>query len=228
MSRQARVVAEAVPHHATQRGNNRQDIFFTDEDRLFYLETVRQKSEQFGLSILGDCLMTNHVHVVAVPRRADSLAKALGQTHWRYAMRFNRLHRRSGHLWQNRFYSCPLGPSRLATALAYVDLNPVRARLVECAEDYPWSSARSHITGSDEHSAVDDWAWSECGLQDDWRAILASGSAEADDIALRVATYSGIPFGQAVFIDGLEGAFGRRLRPGQPGPKPKALAAREG
>lgn len=100
MSRQARVVAEAVPHHATQRGNNRQDIFLTDDDRLFYLQTLRQKSEQFGLTILGYCLMTNHVHVVAVPRRADSLAKALGQTHWRYAMRFNRDRRRSGHLWQ--------------------------------------------------------------------------------------------------------------------------------
>ena len=73
MSRQARVVAEAVQHHATQRGNNRQDI---------YIQTLREKSEQFGLTILGYCLMTNHVHVVAIPRRADSLAKALGQTHW--------------------------------------------------------------------------------------------------------------------------------------------------
>jgi putative transposase len=130
MSRQARVVVEGVPHHVTQRGNNRQDIFLADEDRHFYLKTLREKSEQFGLTITGYCLMTNRIHLIAVPRHPDSLAKALGQTHWRYAMRFNRLHRRSGHLWQNRFYSCPLGPSHLATALAYVDLNPVRARLV--------------------------------------------------------------------------------------------------
>jgi len=81
MSRQARVVAEAVPRHATQRGNNRQDILLCDDDRRFYLQTLREKSQLFDLTILGYCLMTNHVHVVAVPRRADSLAKALGQTH---------------------------------------------------------------------------------------------------------------------------------------------------
>ena len=81
MSRQARGVAEGVPHHATQRGNNRQDIFLVDDDRRFYIQTLKQKGERFGLTILGYCLMTNHVHVIAVPRRPDSLAKALGQTH---------------------------------------------------------------------------------------------------------------------------------------------------
>ena len=83
MSRQAGVVAEGVPHHATQRGNNHQDIFLTDDDRRFSIQMLREKSVQFGLTILGYCLMTNHVHVVAVPRRPNSLAKALGQTHWR-------------------------------------------------------------------------------------------------------------------------------------------------
>jgi putative transposase len=79
--------------------------------------------------------MTNHIHVIAIPRHPDSLDKALGQTHWRYAIRFNRLHRPSGHLWQNRFYSCPLGSAHLATALAYVDLNPMRAGLATNATD---------------------------------------------------------------------------------------------
>ena len=153
MSRQARVVAEAVPHHVTQRGNNRQDIFLTDDDRRFYIDLLREKCEQFGVSLLGYCLMTNHVHFVAVPRRADSLAKTLGQTHWRYAMRFNRRYRRSGHLWQNRFYSCPLGPSHLLAALAYVDVNPVRAGLVGDAAQYPWSSARARTWRAAIHFA---------------------------------------------------------------------------
>jgi hypothetical protein len=78
MSRQARVVAEAVPHHVTQRGNNRQDIFLTDDDRRFYIDLLREKSAQFGVTLLGYCLMTNHVHLVAVPSHANSLAKALG------------------------------------------------------------------------------------------------------------------------------------------------------
>ena len=157
MSRQARVVAEGVPHHATQRGNNRQDIFLTDDDRRFYIQTLREKSEQFGLTVLGYCLMTNHVHVVAVPRRPDSLAKALGQTHWRYAMRANRRYRRSAHLWQNRFYSCPLGPSQLAAALSYLDLNPLRAGIVGDPAEYPWSSCRSHLAGRDDLGLLDDW-----------------------------------------------------------------------
>ena len=90
MSRHTRVVAEGVPHHITQRGNNRQDVFLLDEDRRFYIETLRAKSEQHGLTILGYCLMSNHVHLVALPTHAVSLARAGGQAHWRYSMRFNK------------------------------------------------------------------------------------------------------------------------------------------
>ena len=80
MSRQARVVAEGVPHHVTQRGNNRQNIFLTADDRRFYIDLLRDRSAQFGVSILGYCLMTSHIHLIAIPRCPDSLAKALGQT----------------------------------------------------------------------------------------------------------------------------------------------------
>jgi putative transposase len=212
MSRQARVVAEAVPHHVTQRGNNRQDIFLTDDDRRFYLAILREKSQLFGLSILGFCLMTNHVHVIGIPRRSHSLAKALGQAHWRYAMYYNRRYRRSGHLWQNRFYSSPLGPSRLVTALAYVDLNPLRAGLVGDPAEYPWSSARGHLSGADLHRLLDEWEWSESGLRAGWGETLRAGtSAEADD-ALRHATYNGLALGDDSFVAGLEQSSGRRLR----------------
>ena len=100
MAREARVVAEGVPHHITQRGNNRQDVFLLDEDRRFYIEALRAKSQQHGLTVLGYCLMTNHVHLVAIPQRATSLARAVGQAHWRYTIRFNRRYQRSGHLWR--------------------------------------------------------------------------------------------------------------------------------
>ena len=147
MARMARVVAAGVPHHITQRGNNRQDIFLLDDDRRFYLDTLRERSQRYGVTLLGYCLMTNHVHLVAIPERPDSLARALGQSHSRYAQRFNRRYGRSGHLWQNRFYSCPLGRTHLVRALLYGDLNPVRAGLVGRAEEYPWSSARAHLDG---------------------------------------------------------------------------------
>lgn len=220
MSRQARVVAEAVPHHVTQRGNNRQDIFLTDDDRRFYIDLLREKCEQFGVSLLGYCLMTNHVHFVAVPRRADSLAKTLGQTHWRYAMRFNRRYRRSGHLWQNRFYSCPLGPSHLLASLAYVDVNPVRAGLVGDAAQYPWSSARAHLEGSDPLRLLDDWEWIECGLQADWAATLRTGPSDEQTAVLRAATANGLAAGDEDFIAKLERSSGRSLRSRKHGPAP--------
>ena len=91
MPRAARVVAVGAPHHITQRGNNRQDVFWVDEDRRFYVEALREDSRRYGLCILGYCLMKNHVHLVVVPERGNTLARAMQRTHSRYAQRFNRL-----------------------------------------------------------------------------------------------------------------------------------------
>ena len=107
MPRNARVVIPDCPHHVTQRGNNRQDVFFTDGDREVYLGMPAEQCERFGLSVEGYCLMTNHVHLAATPRRADSPANAVGRTNLYYTRHVNALHGRSGHLWQDRFFSCP-------------------------------------------------------------------------------------------------------------------------
>ena len=98
MAREARVVAEGVPHHITQRGNNRQNVFLLDEDRRYYIETLRATSRQHGLTILGYCLMTNHVHLIAIPKRENSMAKAIGRAHWNYTMRFNKNNGAAGTL----------------------------------------------------------------------------------------------------------------------------------
>lgn len=177
MPRQARVVAVGVRHHVTQRGNNRQDIFLLDDDRRFYVETLGRWSQRCGLTLLGYCLMTNHVHLVAVPQRPDSLAQALGNTHQLHAQRFNRRYGRSGHAWQNRFFSCPLGPDRTAVALAYCDLNPVRTGLVGRAENWPWSSARAHLEQRDDSGLLDMKACRRaCDLQQ-WRGVLETGGS---------------------------------------------------
>ena len=225
MARKARLVAPGIPHHVTQRGNNRQNVFLSDDDRRFYLDTLRGKCAVHGVSLLGYCLLSNHVHLIAVPQRPDSLAQALGRTHGVYAQRFNRLHRTSGHLWQNRFFSCALGPSHLLSALAYVDLNPVRARLAERAEDYVWSSARAHIDGLDSDPLLDSWLWSELGLASEPYDLAAHNDHDGIGAELRHATQSGLPLGDAAFIDKMERRFTRTLRRQPPGPKPKALAA---
>jgi putative transposase len=224
MARMARVVAVGVPHHVTQRGNNRQDVFLQDEDRRFYLETLRKQCELHGLAVLGYCLMTNHVHLVAIPRQAHSLARGLGKTHPFHAQRFNRRYGRVGHLWQNRFFSCPLGRSHREAALAYVDLNPVRAGLVGSAGGYPWSSAAAHLNGIDPTGVIDREAWNQSGRRCDWGEFLSRAEAVDGASLLRRATLLGTPLGEAEFVARLEQGSGRRLRPRPPGPTVRARA----
>ena len=96
MPRVARIVIPGLPHHICKRGNNQQDVFFVEDDRRVYLDLLRGQSERYGLSVLGYCLMTNHVHVVATPARDESLAKAVGRTHFLYTQYVNRMHGRAG------------------------------------------------------------------------------------------------------------------------------------
>jgi putative transposase len=104
--------------------------------------------------------MTNHVHLIAVPEREGSLARTMGSTHSEYALAFNHAHGRSGHVWQNRFFSCPLGESHVLSALRYVELNPVRAGLASEPAGWPWSSARAH-TVERARDPVLDCRWVE-------------------------------------------------------------------
>ncbi len=134
MARFARVIAVEVAHHATQRGNARQSILNCDSDREVYLRLLREDIEKHRASLIGYCLMSNHVHLVMVPHQADALAATLKHTQGRYAAYWNAKHGSSGHVWQGRYYSCPLDRQHLWEALRYTELNPVRAGLVAEAE----------------------------------------------------------------------------------------------
>jgi len=118
MPRRPRFVLPGVPHHVTQRGNNRQPVFFSDEDRIRYLHLLREYSRRYESRILGWCLMTNHVHLIVIPGTPESLALTLRQTHSNYSIELNRDQGWVGHLWQNRFFSCPLDPPHLLAALS--------------------------------------------------------------------------------------------------------------
>jgi putative transposase len=117
MPRQARVVAAGVPHPITHRGNNRQDVFLSDENRRRYPVLLRDQLEPCAIELLGWCWMTNHVHLAAIPKRPDSLAKLILRVHSRYAQAFHRRYQRTGHLWHSRFFSCTLGARHLQIAL---------------------------------------------------------------------------------------------------------------
>ncbi len=225
MPRAARVVIPGCPHHVIQRGNNRRDVFFTDDDRRYYLELLAEQSERFGLQVEAYCLMSNHVHLVVTPRRKDSLAKAVGRTNLYYTRYINRLHDRRGHLWQDRFFSAPLGDEYFWTALIYVERNPVRAKLVRKPWRWRWSSAAAHVGGKDRSGLLDLQAWSTLlppGV--DWRGSISQPQDEAIVNRLRTWSNRGCPLGSDSFISKLEARLNRRLRPaprGRPRKKSK-------
>ena len=144
MPRLSRTVFAGVPHHVTQRGNRRETVFFTDEDRYAYLDALREYCRKHRVEVLAYCLMSNHIHLIAVPERDDGLERVLRPLHMRHAQRVNRNRGWKGHLWQGRFFSSPLDEQYLWAAIRYVERNPVRAKMVRKAENYAWSSAAGH------------------------------------------------------------------------------------
>ena len=144
MPRLTRIVHAGVSHHITQRGNRREKAFFTDDDRRAYLDWLKEYAEKYEVDILAYCLMTNHIHLVAVPKTEAGLQRMLKPPPMRYAQRINRTRSWKGHLWQGRFSSSALDEAYLWAVVRYVERNPVRARIVRKAENYPWSSAAAH------------------------------------------------------------------------------------
>lgn len=195
----------------TQRGNNRADVFFVDDDRRVYLDLLRKGAERYGLVVEAYCLMTNHVHVVAVPAREDSLSRAMALASLLYTQYINEMHGRSGRLWQNRFFSCPLDDVHRGAALCYVEANPVRAGIVKHAKDYEWSSAACHCGGADDSGLLDVAAWGREFPGDSWEQVLSERADDTCD-ALRLHTRTGRPLGSDSFVSKIEIALGRRVR----------------
>jgi putative transposase len=212
-----------VWHHVTQRGNRRQAVFFDDADRELYLQLLRRHCVQHEVAIAGYCLMTNHVHVLAVPSREAGLARALGKAHTDYARWLNLRRGDTGHFWQNRYFSCPLDEDHQWEALRYVELNPVRAGMVVAAVEWPWSSAAAHVRGRDTSGLLDMRQWQGRWSAETWGEALDQGVTDAALLErIREATRTGRPAGSESFIRDAERSSGRRLRPCQRGPKPRS------
>ncbi|MGQ9919051.1 MAG: transposase [Bryobacteraceae bacterium] len=213
MPRSPRCLAPGLPYHITQRGTNGEPIFLKERDRKVYLRLLASSKNEAGVRILSWCLMSNHVHLVAVPEAENSLAVLLHRLHGRYAQMFNKRHNRTGHLFQGRFFSCPLDSSLLWRAVAYVERNPVRAGMVERAEQYPWSSAAVHLgLERDRLELLDLDFWLSSGGAERWRELLISSEDPAQLRLLRRCTSAGRPFGSGSFLQAMEERFGRRWR----------------
>lgn len=210
MPRGARLVVPGLPHHVTQRGNRGQQTFFSDEDYRLYLKLLRFWCRQAGTAVWAWCLMPDHVHLILVPAHADGLRAALGETHRRYTWAVNRREGWRGHLWQSRFASCPMDEAHLRTCVRYVELNPVRAGLVARPEQWPWSSARTHLGLADDR--LTDVAPMRTRVPD-WRGLLDAGLDEGERERIRAGERSGYPLGSAAFRQELAAALGRPVAP---------------
>jgi putative transposase len=218
-------VIPGIAHHVTQRGNRRGDIFHDAEDRHLYFELLREYSLRHRLRIWAYNLMTNHTHLIAVPESSSALSDALRDTHGAYATLFNRKYGFSGHLWQARFYSCVLDDEHLEHAVRYVECNPVRAGMVDRAEDYPFSSAGPHVCGVEDRYV--DSGLPLVGVIQDWSAWLAGEPDENAVCVIREATATGRACGSEEFVRGVEEYSGRCLRPQKRGRKPRPITSEE-
>ncbi len=209
MPRIARIVVPGYPHHITQRGNYKQDAFVESADYIRYLKCLEKYSREYGLSILAYCLILNHVHFAAIPENEHSLSKTFSVCHTLYSQYFNKKNEKTGHLWQGRFYSCVLDEKHLYATIRYIENNPVRAKLVEKAEDWEWSSARAHLNKGksilslariDKFMDMHDWK----GYLQDEDEIMSG--------VIKANTLSGKPVGNSVFISKLEQIIGKQIK----------------
>jgi len=215
MARIARVIAAGYPHHITQRGNRRQQTFFSDEDYGVYLELLSEWTFKHNVEVWAYCLMPNHVHLIAVPEAPDGLARAIGEAHRRYTRHINFREGWRGHLWQERFSSFPMDEYYLLAAVRYVEMNPVAAGLVEVPEAYRWSSAKAHMLGKDDQLVKVSPLLEMVG---NWRDYLRF-SDESEIKSMHLHEKTGRPLGGGTFIKALENQLERLLSPQKPGPK---------
>jgi len=182
-------------------------IFSSDDDRTAYLRLLAQQGRRYELSFLAWCLMTNHVHLIAVPRESESLARGIGEAHRRYTRMVNFREDIRGYLFQGRFFSCPLDERRLFAAARYVLRNPVRAGVVEKPEGYRWSSVRWHLELIPHDPLVKDpGPLSEIDAR---QSFLADDPEDID--RLHEHTRTGRPYGDEIFVAVAPHTTGRLL-----------------
>jgi len=219
MARIARAVVPEIPHHITQRGNRRQPTFFSSSDYQTYVDLMHAWCEHHGVAVWAYSLMPNHVHLVAVPRDQESLARAIGEAHRRYTRLVNEREGWRGHLWQGRFASYVMDERYLLACTRYVEMNPVRGGLVTTPTDWPWSSAHAHATRCNDTLVTVEPLLDMIG--DSWADFLAAETPPDEAGILRKHERSGRPLGSPAFIASIEGRLQRVLQPKKTGRKPR-------
>lgn len=212
MPRIARVVAIKYPHHITQRGNYRQNIFINDADREKYLSFVNEESKRYGLTIVAYCLMSNHVHFIGIPESENSMSNVFKYVNMKYSQYFNKKMGASGHLFQGRFFSSVMDEIHMLACTRYIERNPIRAKIIKKPWMYRWSSARVHCgLGENDKLGVNrlfDFLDKE---KKAWQEYIDQGDEEIDIQEIREQTRKGRPLAATDFVKELENKLDRCL-----------------
>lgn len=217
MARLARVVVPGIPHHVTQRGNGGARVFFSDDDHALYLKLLTAACVAERVRCLAYVLMPNHVHLILVPKDTEGLSKAMSSVHRAYAGILNVRRKKTGHFWQGRFGCVAMDGEHAASALRYVLLNPVRAKLCKRPEQWQWSSARAYIRQYDD--GLTDTADFTQQFPDIASLLADNPEREMADMLLRRAETIGRPLGNVAFLGKLERKLDRPLKAAKRGPK---------
>ncbi len=216
MARIKRLVIPDIAHHITQRGVRSMNIFYKHEDYLYYKEILQIQCKLHKVDIISYCLMTNHIHLIAIPRSKDSLAKAIGETHRLYTRKINFEQQVRGHLFQERFYSTPLDDTHLLNAIKYVEQNPVQAKMVNYPWEYKYSSALKRLNLVKEDSLL-----STCKSIEEIVNYKEFLQETSEDTMLEEKTRTGKPCGDENFYDKIKAITGIDYTKKKTGPKSK-------
>ena len=223
MPRPPRYPLIGVPQHVIQRGNNRQPTFFAEDDFRFYLECLKAAATTHDCEIHAYVLMTNHVHLLITPRRTNAIAKAIQSLGRRYVQYINAAYQRSGTLWEGRYKASVIeSESYLLMCSRYIELNPVRSKLVANPAEYPWSSYHWHALGKSDPLLTDHAVYLALGRTNEerheaYRELFHDPLDPARLQGLRESLNQCRVLGSERFKDEIEAALLRRVRPGKVG-----------
>ena len=230
MARLARLTVPGHPHHVIQRGNNRQPIFATDEDRRLLLQLLEAHARELRVAIHGYVLMDNHFHLLATPKDAAGLPKLMQAVGRRYVRHFNERQSRTGTLWEGRYRSTLVQAERyLLPCMVYMDLNPVRAGTSASAADYAWSSHRYYIGAAPDRLVTPHplfWALGNTPFarEQAYAELVANGVAAPVRDLLTDATFRGWAVGDPAYMARLADEAPRRPAPVSRG-RPRKIPA---
>ena len=208
MPRPLRPIADGLVYHVINRGNNRQTVFDSEGDFHAFLKAIADLKERMPFDLYGYCLMSNHIHLLVRPRKL-SISRIVQSLLVSHTQRFHRFHRSGGHVWQGRFKSPVIqDDDHLLTVLRYIEANPLRAGMVERAGDYPWSSFACHGEGRndpllDAVASYEALATYAAVRQRRWSAYVHAQPEEAETAAIRRSSATGLPYGEAGWVDRL-------------------------